>query len=122
MLNRFQDKMGTPKEIIVVVGDYSDKGFKGKEPSISKKIRKLFKNRGYETYLIDEYRTSCICSKCHHKTENLVTENGTKIWKLLRCTFCSAIHNRDHNATKNMLTIVNEIKKTKKRPEIFTRK
>ena len=71
MLNRFEEKMGSPREIIVVIGDYSDKGMKGTESSMTKKIRKLFKQRGYTTYLIDEYNTSKICHHCKGYTENL---------------------------------------------------
>lgn len=63
---------------------------KGKEPIIIKKIRNLFMKRTYETYLINEFNTS-------------------KIWKLVRCKICKSIHNRDHNATKNMMKKTNSI-------------
>jgi hypothetical protein len=38
---------------------------KFKEPSVGKGIRTLFRKAGYKTYLVDEFRTSCGCSKCH---------------------------------------------------------
>lgn len=119
MLNNFENKMGSPTDVIIIVGDWSKSSMKGKEPTITKKLLKLFKNRGYEIYLIDEYNTSQICSHCHQYTKNIEGVNGT-IWKLIRCNFCGSIHNRDHNAPKNMMYITNEILKGNERPLIFT--
>lgn len=118
MLNKFKEKMGSPEDNIIIFGNWSDNGMKGKEPSISKRNRRLFINRGYECYLIDEHNTSRICSHCHKGTMNLkIAEKA--IWKLLRCTSCKTIHNRDHNATKNMLFIVKEYINQRERPKIF---
>ena len=116
MVSNFGNKMGTPNDITIVVGDYSDTGLKGKESSITKKIRYLFKQNGYKTLMIDEFRTSCLCSKCGKKMENY-----EKIWKLLHCEKCKSIHNRDHNATKNMHTIIEKIKKSNSKPVRFRR-
>jgi hypothetical protein len=113
--------MGKPWEITIIVGDYSDRGLKRTEPTITKKIRYLFKKRGYRTLLIDEYKTSCICSNCERKMEQLKNKKKESIWKLLKCQFCGAIHNRDYNATKNMYKIVEEIKKRKRRPKWASR-
>ena len=49
-------------------GDY-DKGdynMKGKEPVICKKFRRIFRNAGYETFLVNEFRTSKL-SNCSNK-------------------------------------------------------
>ena len=87
-----------------------------------KGFRKLFKNNGYQIYLIDEFRTSQLCCHCHCKNERfykiktkpkidtvtgsiLVASKDILSWKLLKCTNCKAIHNRDHNATKNMVAL-----------------
>ena len=37
---------------------------KYKEPTKGKGIRKLFRENDYKVYLVDEYRTSCMFSKC----------------------------------------------------------
>ena len=37
---------------------------KYKEPIKGKGIRNLFKSRGYQIYLVDEFRTSCKCANC----------------------------------------------------------
>jgi len=220
MLNRFKSKMGSPDKILIILGDYSDTGLRGTPPSITIKLRKLFKDAGYDVFLIDEYNTSKTCSHCSKKVEsfievkrskeewktdkqlrkerrkklqeiiqkglNLVDElektlgnifnqqtlktpenqikeyftkplkekflelknsqslskplvvlpketptekvelskkaakNQTK-WKLLRCTSCKAIHNRDHNATKNMMIITESVLKGKGRPKPYER-
>jgi hypothetical protein len=121
MLNNFKKKMGDPKETIMIFGDWSDKGMKNKEPSISKKLRRIFMDRKYECYLIDEHKTSKICNSCHKETSNLEIA-GKRMWKLVRCNSCGSIHNRDHNATKNMMLITKEIIKDKERPKVFINK
>tara|TARA_B110000037_G_scaffold171844_1_gene195156 strand:- start:1496 stop:1726 length:231 start_codon:yes stop_codon:yes gene_type:complete len=37
---------------------------KFKEPTKGKGMRTLFRKAGFQTYLVDEFRTSCRCSKC----------------------------------------------------------
>ena len=123
MIRGFRKKIGKAEDTLVILGDYSNRGFKGKAPSITKKIRKIFRNNGYETYLIDEYCTSKCCSCCGGRVENFVErENEYLVWKLVRCTICKSIHNRDHNATKNMRLIVTSIIEGHGRPYRFKRK
>ena len=116
MIHNFMNKMGTPDQVLIVLGDYSrEKGFKGKEPTISKRIRKIFERNGYIVYLIDEYCTSKICNKCHNEVEKFkkkIDKNGEEVlkWGLVRCTNekCKSIFNRDLNACHNMMNIVEE--------------
>jgi hypothetical protein len=71
MLNNFKYIYGKPNETKFVIGDY-DKGnyhMKGKEPVICKKIRRIFKNGGYKTLLINEFRTSKLCNGCNEELE-----------------------------------------------------
>ena len=46
---------------------------KYKPPSKGKSIRKLFRNHGYEVYLVDEFRTSC---RLYEKGEELINVRG----------------------------------------------
>lgn len=65
MINRFEKLFGSPEETIVCFGDYEQKRhMKFKEPIKGRGIRTLFRKKGYKTYLLDEFRTSCKCSKC----------------------------------------------------------
>jgi hypothetical protein len=41
----------------LAIGD-KDENMKGNEPTINKRFRRIFKNAGYKTYLINEFRTS----------------------------------------------------------------
>ena len=138
MINNFKNKFGKSDNSIIAMGDY-DKGdyhMKGKEPVICKKFRRIFKNAGYKTYLVNEFRTSKLCNCCHNELETflereshkpkLLNENKKEIVNgLLRCQSvkpqCEIIHNRDKNAVQNMLYIVETIFKTGKRPTIFSR-
>jgi hypothetical protein len=147
--------MGGPEEVVIVIGDYSDSTMKGQEPTITKRLRKLFKEYGYNVFLIDEFNTSKLCNNCGQEMKNLVLDakrrkldkyipatkageeaNGKEIWKLMRCqscesahksllhkprTQCISIHNRDHNACKNMLVIVYARMCGKDRPEPWRR-
>ena len=136
MLKNFEKKFGSKENVLVIMGDY-DKGsnnMRGKEPTICKKFRRLFKNKGYEIYLINEFRTSKLCNECleelekfkmnpskkHHNEGELCLCHG-----ILRCKSVKhkseIFHNRDKNAVQNMLNIVKSIFDTGKRPTIFSR-
>jgi hypothetical protein len=136
MVNNFKAKFGEPDKTIFVIGDY-DKGsyhMRGLEPAICKKFRRIFKNAGYETFLINEYKTSKVSNCCKgdlekfryyisKKPKNKGQE--TLCHGLLRCQSvkqkCETIHNRDKNAVINMLAIVHSIYRSGTRPNIFTR-
>ena len=71
MIQNFSKKFGNPENTIYVMGDY-DKGsyhMKGVEPVICKKFRRIFKNAGYKTFLVNEYKTSMLCNCCHNELE-----------------------------------------------------
>ena len=146
LVKNFSNKFGKPEKTIFVIGDH-DRGshnMKGVEPIICKKIRRIFKNAGYETYLINEYCTSKLCNSCHQELEKFLTRKSNKpkdkknnksilVNGLLRHEVvnptgeqehkrvCKIIHNRDKNAVQNMLYIIEQVKKTGKRPEPFVR-
>ena len=135
MIQNFQNKYGKPEETIFVMGDY-DKGdyhMKGKEPVICKKFRRIFRNAGYKTFLVNEFRTSKLCNCCNEELETFFrkTKSKTKIKErrdkteichgLLRCQSVKhkseIFHNRDKNAVQNMLNIVKSVLNTGKRPD-----
>ena len=136
MIQNFSNKFGSPENTIYVMGDY-DKGsyhMKGVEPVICKKFRRIFKNAGYKTFLVNEYKTSMLCNCCHNELETFKERPSKKPKRkgeteichgLLRCQSvkpkCEIIHNRDKNAVQNMLEIVNSVFTLGKRPDVFCR-
>ena len=114
MVKNFSNKFGKPENTIFVMGDYDKRDYhmKGLEPVICKKFRRIFKNAGYKTFLVNEFRTSKLCNCCHNELEHFLErpsqkpkykkENKTEICHgLLRCQSvkhnCEIIHNRDKN-------------------------
>ena len=103
---------------------------KYKEPIKGKGIRKLFRENGYKVYLVDEYRTSCMCSKCcEGKCEKFITREDPKPYKkgniivhgALICKKCNAVWNRDVNGATNIFRIVKNIIDKKERPKYLCR-
>ena len=136
MITNFSKKFGSPENTMYVMGDY-DKGsyhMKGVEPVICKKFRRIFKNAGYKTFLVNEYKTSMLCNCCHNELEYFMERLCKKPKRkgekeichgLLRCQSvkpkCEIIHNRDKNAVQNMLQIVKSVFDTGERPSVFCR-
>jgi hypothetical protein len=135
MINNMKKKYGDPKDCIIIAGDYDSKdNMKGRLPAISKKLIKLYKEAGYETYMINEHKTSKVCNHCETgENENFLMRPSPKpktkgkpslVWGLVRCNNeeCKQIHNRDVNACRNMLKIIKSIIKGLGRPKIYTKK
>lgn len=136
MVRNFEGKYGKPDTTILVMGDY-DKGnhnLKGREPTISKRLRSIFKNAGYKTFLISEFRTSKLCNECNEELEEFIKRPSKKPWRKDIMDLCYGIlrcqsnvhnrviyHNRDKNAVQNMLKIVKSIFNTGERPIVFCR-
>ena len=136
MIKNFENKYGKANKTILVIGDYDkgDNNMKGKEPTICKKFRRIFRNAGYKTYLVNEFRTSKLCNCCNEEIEKFLEKPSKKPKRkgeidlchgILRCQSvkhnCEIYHNRDKNAVQNMLKIVKYIFNTGKRPEVFCR-
>ena len=138
MIKNFTKKFGEPNDVLFIMGDY-DKGSSnigGLEPTICKKFRRIFKNAGFRTYLVNEFRTSKLCNCCHQEIEPFLERkshkpNDIKVNKKITINGllshqedkqkCEIIHNRDKNAVQNMLNIVKSIFTIGRRPDIFTR-
>ncbi len=74
MIKNFVNKYGKPNKTILVVGDYDkgDNNMKGNEPTICKKFRRIFRNAGYKTYLVNEFRTSKLCNCCNEEIKKFL--------------------------------------------------
>ena len=115
---------------MVIFGDYSKtETMKGSEPHLVKRLKRLLKQKGYQVYLIDEYNTSKLCNRCGcglKQFKKVINKHGTEslLWRLLRCTSskCLTYHNRDRNATRNMMKIVKSLMAGKGRPNEYCKK
>ena len=115
MINRFKKMFGDINDVVVCFGDFEQhKHMKYKEPIKGKGIRTLFKKLGYNTYLVDEFRTSCKCCNCEGgDCEKFMIRENPKPWKnnyalvhgLLRCKSGCGLWNRDVNGAKNIYKI-----------------
>ncbi len=145
MMNNFQKIFGGPEKVCIGYGDWSKGSFNmpGHEPTMSKKLRRMFVEKGYQTNLINEYRTSITCNECggeltkflyKEKKRRMSNEVSKRIESkevlchgLLRCETskgqsCKTVHNRDKNAVKNMLVILDHLFEFGERPKEFSRK
>ena len=134
MINNFKKIFGKPEDVIICAGDFEQKqGMKyGKEPVKGKGIRKIFRENGYKLYLIDEFRTSCMCSICKEETgkcEKFITRKNPKPYKsgnilvhgATRCKNCNAVWNRDVNGATNIYRIAKNAITGIERPKYLCR-
>lgn len=131
MINRFKSIFGKPDETIVCVGDWEQrKHRKYKEPIKGKGFRTLFRRNGYKVYLVDEFRTSCRCSKCNggncekfRKCRNPKPMKNNDIIShgLLMCKTCNGLWNRDENSSRNIYKIAYNAINKKERPNYLCR-
>ena len=126
IVNEIKKKFG--KDVILCYGDWSI----GKQmrnfistPNIRLK-RKL--NEHFIIYNVDEYRTSCLNYKTETENDNFhyldKDQKSRKIHSILTYQMennCLGCINRDENAVRNMLKIVNRYLLDKTRPKNFKR-
>lgn len=121
---------------MVIIGlliDWEQKQhMKYKEPIKGKGIRKIFRDNGYKLYLVDEFRTSCMCSICKEETgrcekfqirENPKPYNSGNILVhgLISCKNCSNVWNRDVNGATNIYRIAKNAINGLERPKYLCR-
>ena len=126
MINQFIKKFGSQDEAIITIGDLEQKKhMKFKEPTKGKGMRTLFKRNGFNVYLVDEFRTSCKCSKCEEgKCDKFITrpnprpyrDNLSIVHGLLRCKTCEGVWNRDCNGATNIYKIAYNAVNGRERP------
>ena len=65
MISNFRKMFGNPEDVVICIGDWEQrKQMKYKEPTLGKGMRSLLRKNNYKVYLVDEFRSSCKCSKC----------------------------------------------------------
>jgi hypothetical protein len=131
MLNNFKRIFGNEKDVIVCFGDYEQKQqMKYKEATKGKRMRTLFRKAGFQTYLVDEFRTSCMCSKCEIGIckKTMVRENpkpyrsgNVLIHGLICCKNGCGYWNRDVNGATNIYKIAYNAINNKERPNYLSR-
>jgi transposase len=131
MINNFKRIFGNEKEVVVCFGDYEQKKqMKFKEATKGKGMRTLFRKAGFQTYLVDEFRTSCRCSKCEIGIckKTMVMENprpyrngSVLVHGLIRCKNGCGYWNRDTNGATNIYKISYNATNNKARPNYLSR-
>ena len=104
---------------------------KFKEATKGKGMRTLFRKAGFQTYLVDEFRTSCRCSKCEIGicAKNMVMENprpyktgNILVHGLICCKNGCGYWNRDVNGATNIYKIAYNAINNKERPNYLSRR
>ena len=133
MINNFKKIFGKPEEAIIAIGDWEQKKqMKYKEATKGIGMRKLFRQNNYKVYLVDEFRTSCMCSICKDETgrcEKFQVRENPKPYKsenilchgLLTCKKCSGVWNRDVNSATNIYRIAKNAINGIERPKYLCR-
>ena len=131
MLNNFKRIFGNEKDVVVCFGDYEQKKqMKFKEATKGKGMRTLFRKAGFQTYLVDEFRTSCMCSKCEIGIckKTMVRENPKPyrtgniiVHGLICCKNGCGYWNRDVNGSTNIYKIAYNAINNKERPNYLSR-
>jgi hypothetical protein len=131
MINQFKKIFGNENEVVVCFGDYEQKQhMKFKEATKGKGMRTLFRKAGFQTYLVDEFRTSCMCSNCEigickktmvrknpkpYRTGNIIVHG------LICCKNGCGYWNRDVNGATNIYKIAYNTINNKERPNYLSR-
>ena len=133
MINNFKKIFGKPEDIIICGGDFEQKQhMKYKEPVKGKGIRRIFRDNGYKLYLVDEFRTSCMCSICKEETgrcDKFQIRKNPKPYKsgnilvhgLIKCQTCLGVWNRDVNGATNICRIAKNAINGLERPKYLCR-
>lgn len=133
---RSESKMITQIKRHFAIGDWSHGGrhMCGKEPNKGYGFRNIFKQAGYQTYLVHEFRTSKLCYDCHHELKpcryrvsrkprppsslhSLLPVHGLRSCNNERG--CRRFWNRDVNMSLNILMLAIEALNDRESPVVF---
>ena len=131
MINYFKKIFGNENDVVVCFGDFEQKQhMKFKEPIKGKGIRTLFRKAGFNTYLVDEFRTSCRCSNCEIGicSKMMIRENprpfrtgNILVHGLICCKNKCGYWNRDVNGATNIYKIAYNAINNIERPNYLSR-
>lgn len=115
MMSDFRKMYGNPENVVICIGDWEQrKQMKYKEPTLGIGMRSLLRKNNYKVYLVDEFRSSCKCSKCDGGVceKFMVRENPRPnkddmrlVHGLLHCKNGCGEWNRDRNGSSNIYKI-----------------
>jgi transposase len=123
----------TIDELLFAIGDWEQrKQMKYKEPTLGKGIRTLFRKNNYNVFLVDEFRSSCKCSKCdggmcekfmvrEHPNKKENKDELRLTHGLLRCKSGCGSWNRDRNGSSNIYKIAKNAINNIDRPSYLCR-
>ena len=119
-------KYDKSKKVLIGFGDWStqkDSIIKGHKRGPVVALKRVLKKWVNNLILVDEFRTSKLCYKCHHKTEKM-SYNNIKVNSVLRCTNneCRIVIDRDINGCKNIFKLFKRSLEGEERPDCFKRK
>ena len=131
MVSNFKKTFGNPEEVVICIGDWEQKKqMKFKEPTLGIGIRTLFRKNKYQVFLVDEFRSSCKCSRCNGGVceKFRVRENPRPnkddmrlVHGLLRCKNGCGEWNRDRNGSSNIYKIAYQAIHKLERPSYLCR-
>ena len=131
MIRNFRKMYGNPENVVICIGDWEQRQqMKYKEPTLGIWMRSLFRKNKYNVYLVDEFRTSCKCSKCEGGLcEKYIVRKNPKPKKdemrlvhgLLRCKSGCGSWNRDRNGSSNIYKIAYQAIHKLERPSYLCR-
>ena len=131
MISDFRKMYGTPDEVVICIGDWEQRQqMKYKEPTLGIGMRSLFRKNKYNVYLVDEFRSSCKCSKCDggvcekfmvRKNPRPNKDEMRLVHGLLRCKSGCGSWNRDRNGSSNIYKIAYQAIHKLERPSYLCR-
>ena len=135
MISNFKKAYGDADNVVICIGDWEQKKqMKYKEPTLGKGIRTLFRKNNFNVFLVDEFRSSCKCSKCDggvcekfmvrthpNKNKKKNKDELRLIHGLLRCKSGCGSWNRDRNGSSNIYKIAKNAINNIERPSYLCR-
>lgn len=133
MIRNFKKAYGNADNVVICIGDWEQrKQMKYKEPTLGKGIRTLFRKNNFNVFLVDEFRSSCKCSKCDggvcekfmvrtHPNKKKNKDELRLIHGLLRCKSGCGSWNRDRNGSSNIYKIAKNVINNIERPSYLCR-
>ena len=137
MISSFRKMYGNADEVVICIGDWEQRQqMKYKESTLGIGMRSLFRKNKYKVYLVDEFRSSYKCSKCHggicekymvrknprpKPKKEIKYDEMRLVHGLLRCKSGCGEWNRDRNGSSNIYKIAYQAIYNLERPSYLCR-